>query len=420
MQMESNKLNELFEVALGLEEPWVVVARELDLENNIFYLKVDFRRGAKFSYESETEELSEVFPVHDTVEKRWRHLNFFQFECQLICRIPRVKLDNGKVRQIKAPWEGLSNGFTLYMEAFLLQLCLEMTILGVSKITGIEDKRIWRMLEKYVGKARDDIDMSNLKKIGIDETSMKKRHNYVTLFVDLDSRKTVFVAEGKDSKTVDAFKEDLEKHNGKSEAITDVSIDMSRPFIKGVKNNFPAAEITFDKFHIMKILSKAVNAIRKQEALENDLLKGTKTIFDKNRENLTAKQASVLKELELQKIKLKTVRGFHLRETFQEIYNSADKESFVDRLRSWYSWARKSQLAPMQAAALTLKRHWEGIVRWYDSRLNNGLLEGLNSLVQAAKNKARGFRNFNYFRTSIFLTTGNLNFSKYNRFHKKL
>ena len=410
----------LFEQALGIEKPWFIEELNFDLESKKLDIKINFTKGTKFFYKSEEENISGFFSSHDTVEKSWRHLNFFQHDCYLTCRVPRVKLDNGKVRQIKTPWEGLNNGFTLLLEAFLLQLCKAMTISEVSRLTNIEDKRLWRMLDKYVSKATKDLDFSDLSKIGIDETSMKKGQDYVTLVVNLETNKTIFVTEGRSSNTIDKFKKTLEEQKGDAENISDISIDMSKAFIKGINENFPDANITFDKFHLMKILGKAVGSVRKSEAKENDLLKGSKYLFDKNRENLTEKQVIALGELELKKLNLKTVRALHLREAFQAIYTAETKEEFINRLEAWYSWARRCRLQPMKNAALSIKNHWNGVIQWFDSKINNGILEGLNSLVQAAKNKARGFKNVNYYKNIIFLVTGDLNFSKYNKFYKKL
>ena len=62
----------------------------------------------------------------------------------------------------------------------------------------------------------------------------------------------------------------------------------------------------------------------------------------------------------------------------------------------------------MKETAKTIKRHWSGVLHWYDSRINNGILEGLNSLVQATKAKARGYRTFKNLKTMIYILTGHL------------
>jgi transposase len=189
-------------------------------------------------------------PVYDTQEKEWRHLNFFEHECYLQARVPRVKLPDGSIRLIEPPWSGLQNGFTLLFEALVLQLAKHMPVHSAAQLVHVSDHKIWSILDKYIEGARRNCDYKKVTQLGVDETSIAKGHNYVSLFVDLEKKKTMFVADGKDSSTVAAFKNDFEAHSGVSNKITDVSCDMSPAFIKGVHDNLPEAKITFDKFHI--------------------------------------------------------------------------------------------------------------------------------------------------------------------------
>ena len=414
-------VKELFEKALGISRPWFIDDLKFDVTTRRLDIHIDFEAGAKFEYISEEEHISEKYGVYDTVEKTWRHLNFFQHECYLNCRVPRVKPEDGKIRQVDVPWAGKSNGFTLLFEALLMQLCCEMPVNAVSRLTDVDGNKLWRMLQRYVEEARKHEDFSDVTKIGLDETSKKKHHDYVTLIVDLERRKTVYVTEGKDHTTIERFVGDLEAHKGQRENITDVSCDMSPAFIKGISENLKNAQVTFDKFHLVKVISTAVGVVRKAESQENEVLKGTKYIFDKNRENMTLEQLKYLKEkLELKGLRLKTVRAFHLRESFQEIYKSETREDFIENLEKWYSWAMRCRLEPMKNAAKTIRKHWDGVVRWYDSRINNGILEGLNSLIQSAKSKARGFKTFQNFMVMIYLVTGDLNFTKVNAHYEPL
>ena len=157
--------------------------------------------------------------AYDTKNKTWRHLNFFEHECYLHARVPRVKLPNGKVKQIQTPWEGLSNGFTLLFEAFLLQLCQAMPVNKVARITKVSDDKLWDMSEKYIDRTREYEDFKEIHSIGLDETSRAKSHEYITLFVDLIEKRTIFITEGKDNTTVKRFTEDFEVHNGKADGI---------------------------------------------------------------------------------------------------------------------------------------------------------------------------------------------------------
>ena len=178
-------------------------------------------------------------------------------------------------------------------------------------------------------------------------------------------------------------------HNGSPARISDVSCDMSPAFIKGVEETLPEAKITFDKFHILKLINKAVDQVRREEAVTQPLLTKTRYIFLKNERNLTKSQKETLKELQLPGLRIKSVRALLIRESFQDIYHAATSETFSLLLKKWYFWATHSRLKPIIKAAKTIKTHWDGILEWKRSQINNGLLEGLNSIVQAAKAKAR-------------------------------
>jgi transposase len=294
-----------------------------------------------------------------------------------------------------------------------MTLCREMPVNKVSQIIKVDDNKLWRMMNYYTEAARQLADYSGVSKIGIDETSKAKGHDYVSLFVDLGDKRTIYVVEGKDAKAIAKFKKDFIEHGGEPAKITDASIDMSPAFIKGVEDNFPQAEITFDKFHIMKIINKAVDEVRKVEAKEQEVLRGQKYLFLKNRERLTESQMEALKAIEsMPRLNLKTVRAYHIRENFQGIYQEETREGFERALHKWYFWAMHSRIEVIKETAKTIKRHWSGVMRWYDSKVNNGILEGLNSLVQAAKAKARGYRTFKNLKIIIYMLTGKLDYSK--------
>ena len=407
--------NNLFELALHIQEPWYIKEIKFDVENKRLDIHIDFRKGSKFHYESPEDNINGDFKAYDTQDKQWRHLNFFEHECCLHARVPRIKIGEKSIRLIEVPWSGLSNGFTMLFEALVLQLASHMPVHTVGKIVNESDYKIWAMLQRYVTKALADSDHSQLTAVGMDETSKRKGHDYITLFVDLIEKRTVFIAEGKDHETVRAFVDDLKRHNGSPDNIKDVSCDMSPAFIKGVKDYLPKADITFDRFHIMKILNNAVDTVRKQEVKMNPMLKGSRYIFLKNECNLTKNQRDKRQELSISKLNLKSIRALHIRENFQEIYKSPTFEQFGSLLKKWYFWATHSRIEPVKEAAYTIKRHWDGVLQWKKTLINNGLLEGLNSLIQAAKAKARGFRNIKYFKIIAFLVTGKLDFSQFNK-----
>ena len=397
----------IFTAALGVELPWFVESVEFDSGQRRLDIRLDFKRGSRF-------EVDDVdCAVHDTVDTEWRHLNFFQHECYLHARVPRVNTPDGRVLMVMPPWSGKLAGFTLLFEALLIQLCKHMPVSQVAQMVGVSDYRLWRMLDVYVSAARFSEDYSDVSAVGMDETSIARGHHYITLFVDLLLRRTIHVAEGKGADTVKAFVKDLGQHGGDPKNITDVSCDMSPAFIKGVTEHLPNAKITFDKFHILKIINEAVDEVRREEAKTNPLLAGSRYIFLKNEANLSAKQREKKAELTIANLNLKSMEALRMRENFQAIYRVVTSGLFVKYLRAWVKWVGSCGLKPMENAAAMVLRHWDGIVRWKQSLINNGLLEGLNSTVQAAKRKARGYK-IQHLITMTYLLTGKLNLAKVN------
>ena len=400
----SSPINDLFLRALGLEEPWEVSEIEFSETDQEINIHLDFPRGSRFKCPN----CGKDVPAYDTKEKRWRHMNFFQHKAYLHCPAPRTNCHDCGIKSIKLPWARPGIGFTLLFEAFVMALAREMPVNAVARMVNEHDTRIWRVIQHYVAEARKKEDYYGIDKIGIDETSRKRGHNYVTLFVDLDRSKVLFVTEGKDSGTVGRFSNDFHDHGGDTYYVREVCCDMSPAFIDGVEQCLPNAHITFDRFHVMKIIGDAVDKVRREEQRECKELKRSRYIWLKNPENLTVKQNTQLETLSQRN--LKTARAYQIRLNLRDFWDQP-LATAEDYLKHWYFWATHSRLEPIKKAGYTIKRHWDGIVNFIKSRITNGILEGINGLVQAARNKARGYRSVKYFITMIYLIAGKLKFS---------
>jgi transposase len=397
---------DLFQLALGLEPPWQVASCRFDPGKRRLDIEIDFSRGGTFACPSCG---IEGCSAYDTERRTWRHLNFFQHEAYLTARVPRVSCKKCGIKTFEVPWARSGSGFTLLFEALIMLMAKAMPVKSIADIVKEHDTRLWRVLDHYVEASRQEADFSTVTVVGVDETSSKRGHNYVSLFVDLEAPRVLFVTEGKDSSTLERFKTDLEVHQGDPSHIQEICCDMSPAFIKGVEKHFPEAHLTFDKFHVLKILNEAVDEVRRQEQQIRPELKGTRYLWLKNPENLKANQTEILETLALKKLNLKTSRAYHIRMNFQKFWNQPvhAAEAF---LKKWYFWATHSRLEPIKEAAYTMKRHWDGILRWFTSKINNGILEGINSLIQAAKARARGYRTTKNLITMIYLIGGKLQF----------
>ena len=402
--------NQLFEAALGLAEPWHVGNVDFDAGRKLLTIRVDFRPGTRFAAPG----TAGLHPVHDTEIKRLRHLNFFQHECFLEVRTPRVKLPDGRVMQIAPDWFGKLAGFTLLFEALVLAMAQQMTFAAVAKLVGLSWHRVHAICSRYVDLACAEADLSGVRAVAIDETSCRRGHAYLTIAADAEQRKVVFVTEGKDAATVAAFAEYLEAHKGTPEQVRSASIDMSPAFIKGIAESLPNARVTFDKFHVVAHASKAVDQTRRREQRTDPDLKGLRWTLLKDRARLSDASRADLDALIAKAATKRTARAWLYREHRRDILERKQINVVSAMLKQWCTNVLRSKVEPMKDVARMIRRHFDGIVAWTQTRQTNGFIEALNGLFQAAKRKARGYTRFATMRTVLFLIAGKLDFTRIN------
>src|SRR5665811_362046 len=139
---------------------------------------------------------------------------------------------------VNVPWARPSSGFTLLFEVAMLTYAKQMPIAPLAKMAREHDTRIWRVLEHHIDTARAGMDFSAVAEVGMDETSARRGQDYVSIFMDLDTRRVMFATPGRDSATVGAFAADLIAHGGEpGTQIERICCDMSPAFIKGIKTH---------------------------------------------------------------------------------------------------------------------------------------------------------------------------------------
>jgi transposase len=396
----------LFEAALGIGAPWYVAGADFNAQARTLTIRVDFASGSRFA----VPEVAGEHPVHDTVSKRYRHLNFFQHECFLDVRVPRVKLPDGAVRQIEPPWAGKLSGFTLLFEALVLLLCQQMTFAAAARLVGETRHRVATICERYVELALAQADFSTVRELAIDETSRARGHDYITLAADAVERRVLAVAEGRSVETIEALAGELCSRGCDPAHVNSVSIDMSPAFIKGCGEQLPNARITFDKFHVVWHASTAVDKMRRIEQRTERSLKGMRWSLLKDRSRLSPEAAADLDALIARMTTLRTARAWIYKEQLREILERKQINVVRTMLKHWCTCVMRSKVEPMKEVAVLVRKHLEGIVAWAQTRQTNGFLEALNGLFQAAKRRARGFTRMSTIRTVIFLIAGKLDF----------
>jgi len=391
--------NTLFSQALGLGSQWNVVKSEMDVPQRQLRLELDFPAGTKFA----CPRCGQLCAVHDTVDKEWRHLDFWQHRTDLRARVPRVTCAEHGVLQVEVPWARAGSGFTLMMEGMILLLAQQMSVSAAARLLRTTDHRLWRVIDHYVTAAHRDKDWSKVRRILVDETSARRGRRYVTNVIDAESTDLLMMAKDRGADTLGEFAAAMTKHGGRPEQITEIVMDMSPAYIAGAAAYFPGARVVFDAFHIMKMAGQALDKVRKDLARKGGDLRGGLWALRGNAWTRNSEQQE--RRSQLMAAYPALGRAVALREFLQDALAGSDRS----QLEAWLAWAQRSRLAAFRDLARTIKRHFNGILAYMETRLTNGVMEAINGLLQLAKRIARGFRNFYYFRLAAYLKAGGLN-----------
>src|SRR5208283_5240194 len=410
-----------FHQLLGLGQSWKVIRTDYEAEQNTFVICVGETEAL---WAEESQKCGQAVSCYDHVEPmQWRHLNVFNKECVIVSALPRGRRkDDGVIYRVTPPWEGRSKHFSKEFEASALTLMREMPVKKAGEILGETDQRLWRMLHAHVEAARARADWSEVAWVGADEMNRKKGHNYITVFADLAERRVLFGTEGKDAGVWERFAQELQAHNGHPKAVTQVAIDMSPAFIKGVQDNFGNAALVFDKFHVIQEANAGVEAVRRLEAQQDELkaqqLAKSQWIFRKNPQGHTEQEVRRLEQMDWKH--LMTVLAYQMRLVLQDIYQRADAKQACKDFESWCQWVKdKAQktghelLEPMVRVARMVERHLKGILGHWKEGLTTAFLEGLNSLFSATKRKARGYRTSKNLLAMLYFVAGKLEIPYY-------
>ena len=399
---------QILTLGLGLEAPWILKDQHLDtsVSPHRLDLYVEAERGSLYP----CPECGQACPAHDFSDKTWRHLNFFQHHCYLHARVPRTKCPEHGVKRIEVPWARPGSDFTLLFEQAAMSLVKEMPVLAVSRQLEISDKRLWRIVHHYVDRMLGELNLCNVATVGVDETASRRGQRYVTVFLDMQRKQepVIFAVPGHGKDTIEAFSAFLAAHGGDPDNVVEVVCDMSHAFLSGVAEHLPRAEVTVDWFHIVQTFTKRLDEVRKKERREQGHPKSLRWALLKSldNENLTPKQLAALEELVADQSA--TADAWVIKEKLRWIQKAPTPRAARWRITNYLkvmkaAVSEKPLLKPMGKALATLERHAEQVVRRWISGLTNARLEGMNGLFQAARSRARGYRNEANFIAMIYL-----------------
>jgi transposase len=394
-----------YEQLLGLSDGWRVEEVELDHGAREVRIRVAAQREALRCSECET-----ACPGYDRRERRWRHLDTMQYRTILIAEIPRVECPVHGLRQIRVPWAEAGSRFTALFEVLVIDWLQEGSFAAVAEqlklswdqVAGIQDRAVQRGLarRKAVQPTR----------IGVDETSFQKRHEYVTTVTDLDG-KLLYVADDRRRESLDGFFESLGTPG--CERLEAIAMDMWSPYIESVRAHVPQADakIVFDKFHLAKHMGDAVDRVRRAENKElraqgDDRLVRTKYLWLTNPVNMSRKQRDAFAQV--QTSRLKVGRAWAIKEAGMLLFGYT-RRGWAERMwQRWCGWALRSRLEPVKRVARMVREHWQGVINAATMSVTNAMSESMNSKIQWIKRRACGFRNRQRFRNALYFHLGGL------------
>ena len=255
--------------------------------------------------------------------------------------------------------------------------------------------------------------------LGVDETSTKKGHKYGTAFLEFDGKETsrgvggskvarlLYFTPGKDKATFQQFANELNRRGVPREQISEIAMDMSLAFIAGASEHFAQAQISFDRFHVMKLCGAACDQVRRQVAREHGgLPKGAMWGLRGNEQRLKEDQQQMREELCARYEKIGRAQA--IRDLLCDTWNYANRDLAEQHLKGVASWCQRSRLEPFVKLGCALKRHWEGMVGYYKNYTTSAAIEAVNGLLQLARHRARGYRRFENFRTMAYWIAGRL------------
>lgn len=402
-----NENKELYATILGIQAPWFVTSVDLRAQDEEVVVTIAARPDTPHC----CPQCGEPSPGFDSRVREWRHLDTCQYRTTLRADVPRVKCKVHGVHQVLTPWAEPGSGFTMLMEGLIIDWLRETSILGVARLMHLTWDQVDGVMRRAVRRGLARRRLKALARLGVDETSARKGHRYVTVVTDMASGDVLHVADDRKADSLDEFWALLTPKQ--LAAIEVVAMDMCAAYIRSARQHVPDADkkICFDRFHVAKLLNDAVNTVRKQEireatARDEYVPRGTKYIFAQNPENMPQDrrvQFELLKDTELL-----VARAWAIKNTARHLWRYV-RRGWAERMwKRWIGWAMRCRLEPMRKAARTVRDHLWGIINAVVLRATNAASESTNARIQRIKKLACGFRNNERFKTAIYFHLGGL------------
>jgi transposase len=326
---------------------------------------------------------------------------FIEFE------VPRIMCLACKIiRQVKISFAEKRRTFTKAFERYALELSRFMTIFDVSKHLKTSWGMVKDIQKRYLSKKFSSPSLKHIERIAIDEISIGKGHEYLTVVLNLTTGAVIFVGKGKGTDALIPFWRRIKRIKSKIKA---VAIDMSPAYISAVLENLPKAAIVFDHFHVVKYFNDKLSDFRRslfnflQDQNEKRILKGTRWLLLKNPENLNIQKGEDNRLKQALELNKPLATAYYLKEELRQFWKQPDKNAADDYIQQWIKTAASTKIPMLLKFAKTVAIHKFGILNFYDHPISTGPLEGTNNKIKTLQKQAYGFRDHEFFKLKIYM-----------------
>ena len=398
----------LYQQILGDTTPWRVGEVKLDAEKLTIDVRLVLAEDAAWA----CPECRSRMHVKERRTRRWRHLDSCQFKTVLEADVPVVECQTHGIQTVQVPWADGSSRFTLFFARLAIEVLLACPAAKAAELLDVTWDQIDGIKQRAVARGMATRSLEGVEYLCVDEKAVGHGHDYVTVVTGIvDGKPNVLhVGDGRDEGALNAFYERLGA--GGCKRIQAVSMDMGVSYQNATARHCPDADVVFDPFHIMKMCNKAVDEVRRDEALAGirtvrESLKKTRQLWLWGEENLPGRHAARFEKLKVSS--LKTATAWRVKELWRSFKTCANAEDGLDFFRRWYREAMKTRLAPVKRLAQTMKERVASIVTYLKHRFCNAFAEGVNSRIQLLIQKSCGYRSRERLKTDILFHFGGLN-----------
>lgn len=405
--------NAFYESLIRVGSDWRVTRVETDHGKNQVDVYLEY-----VPKQAPSPETGELCPIYDyRPERAWRHLDTMQYKTYLHARVPRVLLPSGKADTITVPWSDGSSRQSWLFEGWAIELLLvTKNQRQTARLLDISWGQMHRIMARAVtrGLAVRQRALDNpvtgslwdITAVSIDEKAYRYGHRFLTILSTPIGGQVLEIVEGRTSEATQAAMRAVLSER-MLQRIKAVSIDMCGPFRNAVQELMPMAKIVYDKFHLVKLLTSAIDLTRRAEVASQEILKKTKYLVMKNEANRTEKEQTTFELIDA--MNLKTSQAWRVRENFQAMYATCTTiEQAKAFVLEWSDRAMATGIPAIKKVAKTFKLHLWGITSYFESSISNARAENINGRIQALKIIGRGYQNFNNMRNAVLFFYGKL------------